>query len=112
MISSAFAVTAQDLQVANSWARSRASLGNINRDRSAYTDRFDTMLARTGSGLASKGSRPTLARIVNGMKANGVDLNEWQVPHNVFESVEMKKSAPVAGESAPDAAAEVAALAG
>ena len=96
MPSTSFAVTAQELQGANSWARARASMGNVTRDRTAYTDRFETILARTGSGLASKGSRPTLARIVTGMKQNGVDMNEWMVPHNVFESVEVKKQKPAA----------------
>ena len=73
------------------WARSRASLGNPHRDRSAFVDRFDTVLARSGSGIATKGSRPVLAMIVKGMEKNGLQMGDWSVPHNINESVEVKK---------------------
>lgn len=101
----AFAVTAQDLQIAENWARSRTSLGNTHRDREAFINRFETILARQGSAIASKGSIPVLARIVKGMTANGVQLGEWSIPHNINESVEVKKPnaallAAMAGEDA------------
>lgn len=89
--SAGFAVTAQELQTAEAWARSRASLGNAQRDRSSFIDRFETILARCGSGFASKGSRAVLAHIVKGMQQNGIEIKEWSVPHNTFESVEVQK---------------------
>ena len=94
--SAAFAVTAQDLQQAEAWARSRSSLGSPHRDRSAFMDRFETLLARGGSGVATKGGRAVLARIVKGMEANGIQINEWAVPHNINESVEVQKQKPAA----------------
>lgn len=104
--SAAFAVTAQDLQIAENWARSRTSLGNAHRDRTAFIDRFETILGRVGAGIASKGSIPVLARIVKGMTANGVQLSEWSIPHNINESVEVKKPsaallATLANQEAP-----------
>ena len=89
--SMAFAVTALDFQQAQTWARSRTSVGNAHRDRGAFIDRFETILARSGGGIASKGSRPLLARIVKGMEQNGMLMAEWSIPHNINESVEMKK---------------------
>lgn len=94
--SSAFAVTAQEISTVESWARGRASLGSEHRDRTAFTDRFENLLARSGSGLASRGSRPVLARIVQGMEQNGIVMSEWSIPHNVNESVEIKKPAATA----------------
>lgn len=91
MQGAAFATTAQDFQQAESWARGRTSLGNSNRDRTAYMDRHETVLARGGGGIATKGARSVLARIVNGMKANGIEIKEWSIPHNIFESVEVQK---------------------
>jgi hypothetical protein len=91
MPSAAFATTAQEYTTVQTWARSRASLGNPHRDRSAFVDRFDTVLARSGSGIATKGSRPVLAMIVKGMEKNGLQIGDWSVPHNINESVEVKK---------------------
>lgn len=106
MSASAFAATAQEFQQVQTWARARASLGNPHRDRSAFTDRFETVLARSGSGIATKGNRQILARIVKGMEQNGLQVGEWSVPHNINESVEVRKK-PKAAE--PEAGAAAAA---
>lgn len=103
--SAAFAVTAQDLQQAEAWARSRTSLGSTQRDRTCFIDRFETVLARSGSGFATKGARGVLSRIVKGMEQNGIDIKEWSVPHNINESVEIQKP------KAPAVAVAVAAIA-
>lgn len=91
MSASAFVTTAQEFQQVQTWARARASLGNPQRDRTAFTERFQTLLARSGSGIATKGNRQILARIVKGMEQNGMQIGEWSVPHNINESVEVKK---------------------
>lgn len=77
------------------WARARMSTGNPVRDRASFMDRFDTVLARSGSGLATKGNRVALQRIIKAMTANSVPLEEWTIPHNINESVEIAKKKPV-----------------
>ncbi|HVT36270.1 MAG TPA: hypothetical protein VHE37_11825 [Nevskiaceae bacterium] len=99
----AFAVTAQDMMMVETWARGRTSFGNAQRDQTAFTDRFDNVLARSGSGIATKGSRPVLARIVAGMMANGIDIKEWSVPHNINESVEVVRRKPPVNPLEPPA---------
>lgn len=88
----AFMTTAQDLQQASSWSRSRQSSGSAHKDRMTFAGRFETMLARNGSGCATKGSNRVLGQIVKVMKQNGMDILEWQVPPNIFEDMEAKKS--------------------
>lgn len=90
----AFATTAQEYQQVQTWARARVSLGNPHRDRTAFVDRFGIVLARNGCGVATKGSRPELARIVKGMQQNGLQIGDWAVPHNLNEGVEVKKREP------------------
>jgi hypothetical protein len=80
---------------AQNWARGRMSSGSASRDRSAFVDHIATVLARNGSGVATKGSRPVLANIVKSMKANAMMMDEWNIPHNLNESVEIQKK-PVA----------------
>lgn len=96
--SAAFATTAQDHVQAENWARGRPSMGSIQRDRSAYFDRHEILLARSGSGIATKGHRQVLKRIVTGMEQNGMQMNEWSVPHNINESVEIVKKPPAAAK--------------
>jgi hypothetical protein len=87
----AFAATAQEFQMTQNWARARVSSGNAQRDRSSFTDRFETLLARSGCGIATKGSRPLLKRIVDGMRQMNIDLSEWSIPTNIDESVEIRR---------------------
>lgn len=99
--SAAFVTPAMDFQQAEAWARSRSSLGSTHRDRGAFLDRHETLLARNGSGIATKGARAMLARLVKGMEQCGMDAKEWSVPHNIFESVEIQKRKPPADPSQP-----------
>lgn len=98
----AFATTAMEFQQAQTWARARASLGNVHRDRSCFVDRFQTVLARSGGGLATRGSRPVLSRIVAGMKQNGLVMEDWSIPLNLDESMEVKKRAKATGPEASE----------
>lgn len=84
----AFATTTQEFNMAERWARSRPSTGNAQRDRTLFTDRMETMLARNGCGLATKGSKPTLRTIIGVLKQSGQDIKAWSVPHNINESME------------------------
>ena len=102
-----FITTPMEYMQMQNWARGRVSTGNPVRDRTAFVDRFETVLGRIGSGIATKGSRAILSRIVKAMKANAVFLEEWSVPRNLDETMEMKKpkaAAPVVARLPPGAA--------
>lgn len=103
MHATAFAATPIELMQHQNWARGRISSGNANRDRTAFTDRFDTIVARSGSGLRTKGSRGLLQRIVKSMKANGLILSEWSIPHDLNDGVEIKKKPQPAPAAKPAA---------
>jgi hypothetical protein len=86
-----FITTPMELTQMTNWARGRVSCGNPSRDRTAFTDRFETILARSGSGISTRGNRSVLSRIVKAMKASAVFLEEWMIPRDLNESMEMKK---------------------
>lgn len=90
-----FITTPMEFQQAQMWARARMSSGTPTRDRSAFVDRFETILARIGGGIATKGNRAALARIVKSMTANALQLAEWSIPHNINESVEIARKPKV-----------------
>lgn len=96
MHTGAFITTPIELLQHQNWARGRTSSGNAVRDRTAFTDRFETLLARVGSGLSTKGSRGLLQRIVKAMAAAAVPLESWSVPLNLNETMEMKKKPALA----------------
>ena len=73
------------------WARGRTSCGNPSRDRSAFIDRFETVLGRVSGGVATRGNRSVLARIVKAMKSSSMFLEEWMVPRDLDASMEMKR---------------------
>ena len=96
MTAGAFVTTPMEFTQAQNWARGRVSCGNAVRDRSSFVDHIETVLARVGSGFATKGNRQILSRIVKSMKANAVMMESWSIPHNLDESVEIaKKPRPV-----------------
>ena len=86
-----FITTPMELTQMTNWAR----------DRSTFTDRFETILARSGSGISTRGNRSVLARIVKAMKASAVFLEEWMIPRDLNESMEMKKKPPAATDAVP-----------
>ena len=91
-----FAATSQDYAMAQNWARGRLSSGNAYNDRCLFTDRFETLLARSGSGIATKGSRPVLRRMVAGLTQLGVQMSGYSIPVNIDESVEIERKKPAA----------------
>lgn len=91
---STFAASAFDYHRVQTWARGRMSMGNAQRDRVAFVDRFETLLARGGSGVATKGNRPALRLLIKGLSQSGAVISEWSVPHNIDESVEIARRAP------------------
>jgi hypothetical protein len=95
MQGSAFITTPMEFIQMQNWARARQTCGNAVRDRTLFVDRFETLLARIGCGLTSKGNRTLLSRIVKSMKANAMFLEEWSIPRNLDEGVEMKKKPDV-----------------
>lgn len=90
-----FITTPMEFVVAQNWARGRMSCGNPARDRTAFVDRIDNVLARAGGGLATKGNRQVLAKIVKSMIANAMFMEEWSVPRNLNESMEIKRKSAV-----------------
>ena len=88
---STFATNAGDYKRVESWARGRLSIGNAQRDRTAFTDRFENLLARSGGGLATRGHRPALRLLIAGLTQAGVVMDQWSIPHNINESVEAKR---------------------
>lgn len=93
LASARFLVTAQDFRMTTNWARGRISSGYPVRDCATFTDRFETLLARRGCGLASRGSRPLLRRMVEGIRQMNLGLDQWSIPANINESVEISRRA-------------------
>lgn len=91
MSNCAFITTPMEFQQMSSWARGRMSSGTQHRDRTSFVERFETILGRSGSGIASKGNRASLSRIVKAMKASSMFLEEWSIPRDLDASMEMKK---------------------
>ena len=89
-----FVTTPMEFMQQQNWARARVSTGNPVRDRTLFVDRFDTVIGREGSGVASKGSPMALLRIVKAMKAAAIFMEGWAVPRNLGASMEMKKKPP------------------
>lgn len=107
MSNCAFITTPMEFQQMSSWARGRMSSGTQHRDRTSFVERFETILGRSGSGIASKGNRALLSRIVKAMKASSMFLEEWSIPRDLDASMEIKKKVqPVTppGEVPPIAA--------
>lgn len=77
-----FATTPGEFRQQQSWATNHASSGDAGRDCAMFLDRFDTVIGREGSGIASKGSRMALHRIIKAMKASAVFMEGWDVPHD------------------------------
>ena len=109
-----FITTPLEFMQIQNWARGRMSSGTPVRDRTSFTDRFETLLARVGSGLTTRGNRSALGRIVKSMEANAVMLADWSIPRDLYAGVEIRKRKPAtepqvaSGTHAPIAANEPA----
>ena len=105
-----FITTPMEFMQQQNWARARVSSGNPARDRTAFVERFETVLARSGAGVATRGSRSVLSRIVKAMKASSIFLEEWMIPRDLDQGMEMKKPKPRVPVTAAPLAAVPAAL--
>jgi len=109
-----FITTPMEYMQMQNWARGRTSTGNPARDRTTFVERFETVLARVGGGVSTRGNRSVLSRIVKAMKANSMFLEEWSVPRDLDQGMEMKRPkgwAPAARPSAAPAATDAAPVA-
>ena len=101
MASCWFITTPMEFQQMSNWARGRMSSGTPQRDRMTFVERFETVLARSGSAVATRGNRSMLSRIVKSMKTNSVFLEGWNIPHDLDASVEIKRKVVPAAALAP-----------
>ena len=105
MHGASFITTPMEYMQMQNWARGRVSSGNAGRDRTTFVDKFETVLGRSGSGIATRGNRSILARIVKAMKSSAVFVEDWAVPRDLEQGMEMKKKVvppvPVAGAIPP-----------
>ena len=112
MHGASFITTPMEYMQMQNWARGRVSSGNPGRDRTTFVDKFETVLGRSGSGIATRGNRSILARIAKAMKSSAVFVEDWAVPRDLDQGMEMKKkvvapvpvasAVPVAGAIPPD----------
>jgi len=108
-----FITTPMEFMQQQNWARARVSTGNASRDRTSFIDRFETVLGRSGGGVATRGNASALSRIVKAMKASSLPLEEWMIPRDLGAGMEMKRPkgwiSPAVARAAAAAAAVVAA---
>ncbi|MGH8506996.1 MAG: hypothetical protein ACRETM_13720 [Stenotrophobium sp.] len=97
-----FVIPATEFQQVQQWARSRVSNGIPHRDRADFVNRFETLLARQGCGIATKGSNKALATIVQKMEQAGLSLDEWMIPRGIFDSVEIQRKKPADEQAEPE----------
>ena len=86
-----FITTPMELQQVSSWARGKMSSGTPQRDRTTFLERFETIIGSSGSAVSTKGNRGVLARMVKSMTASSLMLTEWSIPHDINDSVEIKR---------------------
>jgi hypothetical protein len=72
-----FATSPLEFERQQAWASARSSSGDAARDCALFLDRFETIIGRDSSGMASKGSRMALLRIVKAMKASSIFMEGW-----------------------------------
>jgi hypothetical protein len=94
MHAAAFITPSMTFMQAQNWARGRMSSGNPVRDRTAFVDHLETVIARVGSGFATKGPKKILAALALSMKANAMFMEEWSIPRDLDTGVEVKKMVP------------------
>ena len=92
MQGAAFATSAQEFQQAQQWARAKPGHEIPHRDRQAFIARFETIIGRNGSGIATKGGNKVLSRIVKAMEQMGLTVDDWMIPPNLdMDEIEVKK---------------------
>lgn len=76
----AMVTSTQDFYQVEKWANSRYGSGNRLADRNRFLEQIQTLVARPGSFVSTKGSTKPLEDLCKLMKAAGYDLAEWQLP--------------------------------
>lgn len=99
----AILVGSADLLSARKWAQQKPSTGNEPRDLDLLLGRLECYVARHGSGIAAKGSRPRLLNLGKALRGLGLDPEDWSFPREVADELRKRPAAP--GET-PDAADE------
>jgi len=108
----ALIVPMDEYLTAQKWAQSKMSSGNMVTDRGRFMDQFNSMVARPGSFLGTKGNGRQLYKLVKAMRAAGHGMDDWMVPMDLKAAKledpdEIKKKdkgepgAEAAGEPAP-----------
>jgi hypothetical protein len=92
----AFITTAQEFQMAAQWGRSKQSNGIVHRDVMALVERLETVIARNGSGVATRGNPKALQRMVLAMTQLAIPLDDWAVPLALAEEGMQVKKKPAA----------------
>ncbi len=116
--SGAIVIPAQDFLIAQKWGQSRTGSTNIVTDRGRLLEKFETLIARPGSFVSTRGNTRSLASLAKVMIASGYDISEWGLPFDVKQALkpadpnEAKlKAAGLAADRAAEEAAEQAAAA-
>ena len=82
-----FATTPMEFDEQQDWARSCASTGDPTRDCALFLGRFETVIGRDGSGIATKGGAMAQLRIIKAMKASSVFMDGWDAPSKFQTSI-------------------------
>lgn len=102
----AFVATALDFQQVRQWAASKQSSGTPHRDRMSFIERFEHLVARTGSGISTKGNSAVLVGLAKSMTANGMQLADWDIPQRIYDDTKVLKYRPSAPATEPVVAEE------
>lgn len=86
-----YTTPSMEWQMASQWGRAKVSLGNKNKDRNALLGKLEHVIARSGSGIATKGTNKKLQEMVGVMEQSGFDIKDWVLPPTLWESIEIKK---------------------
>lgn len=76
----ALIVPTAEFTFAQKWAQRRNSTGSPIRDRALVLEKLDTVIARSGSLVSTRGSRKPLETLVRAMRGAGFAPEEWNLP--------------------------------
>lgn len=85
--SGAVVVPAQDFLIAQKWGQSRTGSTNVVTDRGRFLEKFETLIARPGSFVSTRGNTRSLASLAKVMIASGYDMSEWGLPFDVKQAL-------------------------
>lgn len=88
------------------WAMSRQPSGILQKDRSAFLERFEIMFAKPGSMVQTRGSAKPLYDFLMSMERIGIDIHEWDIPHGVLELIQEAAAEPEPEEKPAEVAEE------